>query len=93
MNRIKHFSQVLFFGFMPILLMIGLSGCDEPTRQERFENAVENYGGVPSDATNIEFIDGEWYTFEWRGQCFLASNDYGSTAGTGLLTKIDCEDK
>lgn len=62
--------------------------CDEPTRQERFEQQVTNVG-TPTGATNIEYIDGEWYTFEWRGQCFLGMKYWRHAA----LTKIDCEDK
>lgn len=78
---------------LTIILMASLffAGCfDEPSRQERFEHNVTNYG-APPDATNIVFLNGEWYTFEWRGQCFLASNDYGATTGTGLLARVDCE--
>lgn len=73
-----------------LVLALFLAACDEPTRQERFESQTANYG-IPSGATNIVILENNWYTFEWRGQCFLASNDYGATTGTGLLAKVDCE--
>lgn len=75
---------------LPTLVFVLLiAACDDmPTRQETFENVVLTIG-TPSDATNIKFIDEEWYTFEWRGQCFLGMN-YWRWA---TVTKIDCEDK
>ncbi len=69
-------------------LLVFVTACDEPTRQERFENTVANVG-TPSGATNIEYINGQWYTFEWRGQCFLAMKYWRHAS----VTKIDCKDK
>lgn len=69
-------------------LLVFVTACDEPTRQERFESIVVN-SGTPSGATNIEFIDGKWYTFKWKGQCFLAMRFWRHAAAT----KIDCEDE
>ena len=75
---------------LPVILAVAMAGavtaCDEPTRQERFEAAVVR-AGVPSGATNIEYVNDQWYTFEWRGQCFLSMKYWRHAA----MTKIDCE--
>ena len=69
-----------------LTMALTIAGCDEPSRQERFTNEVSSFG-TPEDATNIVILDEHWYTFEWRGQCFLAMNRWRHSA----VTKIDCE--
>ena len=82
--------KLFVYSAIGFVLLTALTACDEPTRMERFEASV-NRTGAPPDATNIVILDDEWYTFEWRGQCFLASNDFGATTGTGLLARVECE--
>lgn len=68
-------------------LLVFVTACDEPTRQERFENTVVTVG-TPSGATNIEYLNEQWYTFEWRDQCFLGMKYWRHAS----VTKIDCKE-
>lgn len=70
---------------MAIVVSVAITGCDDPTRQEKFELGVINHG-VPSGATNIEYVNGQWYTFEWKGQCFLAMQYWRQAS----VTKVNC---
>ena len=76
---------------LPVILAVAIAGAvtacgGGPTLQEKFEHGVINYG-TPSGATNIEYVNDQWYTFEWRGQCFLSMKYWRHAA----MTKIDCE--
>lgn len=81
-------NTLSFVAFVAVLL-IGLAlitGCSGRTQSEIFADNVSKYG-TPEDATNITILDEYWYTFEWRGQCFLGTHYYRR----GAVTKIDCE--
>jgi len=83
----KNILSLIVFGAIVIFSLALVTGCDEPSHQERFEASTIRIG-TPSGATNIEFIDGQWYTFEWRGQCFLAMKYWRHAS----MTRIDCKD-
>ena len=68
------------------LVLFACVGCSRPTDTELLARHAEKIG-TPTGATNIEIIDAEWYTFEFRGECFLATR-YWRHAG---VTKINCE--
>lgn len=73
-----------------LVIALSIAGCDEPTYEERHADSVYR-DGTPPDATNIVILENRWYTFEWRGQCFLARKSIGSTTGTAQLARVDCE--
>jgi len=83
----KNIMQMIGFCWVLFIGLAFVTGCSEPTPQERFETYVANTG-TPNGATNIEIIDEKWYTFEYNDQCFLATRYWRHAA----LTKIDCED-
>lgn len=84
----KNILSLIALGAVIIFGSAMVTGCDEPTREERFERGVVNVG-TPTGATNIEIIDRAWYSFEYKGQCFLATRYWRHAA----MTKIDCEDR
>ena len=86
--RLKRYSIATAVYAVLLSLLVFVAACDEPSRQERFEAAAVRVG-VPTGATNIQFIDGQWYTFEWKDQCFLAMQYWRHAS----VTKIDCEDE
>lgn len=68
-------------------LLVFVAACDEPSQKQRFADQISRVG-IPPDATNVVILDEYWYTFEWKGQCFLGTKFYRNSA----LTKIDCEE-
>ena len=76
-----------------ITLILLITGCDphaEAQRQQEWYEENTMSRGVPEGATNVEYLNRDWITFEWRGQCFLARRSY-SAHGTAQLTRVDCE--
>jgi len=83
----KNIMQLIAVFWIMVIGLAFVTGCDEPTQEEKLARHANNLG-TPTGATNIEVIDEAWYTFEFRGECFLATR-YWRHAG---VTKIDCED-
>lgn len=46
----------------------------------------------PGGATNLENVHNGWYTFEWRGECFLLKSGGRRSYGLGHITTISCGD-
>lgn len=81
----KNIMQLIAFTWILVFSLAFVTGCDEPSQEERFAAQIGRVG-TPPDATNIIILDEYWYTFEWKGQCFLGTKFYRNSA----LTKIDC---
>jgi len=47
----------------------------------------KNVRPLPADATNIIYQGQGWYTFEFKGSCFLMSE----TARLSVMSQMDCE--
>jgi hypothetical protein len=84
---LKNILSFLAFAVVMIGSLALVTSCGGPTDQELLARHASNLG-TPTGATNIEVIDEAWYTFEFRGECFLATR-YWRHAG---VTKINCED-
>lgn len=87
---LKNILTLIAIGVIMVSGIALLTGCDEPAYEERQSNAIHTRG-VPTDATNVVIIGNNWYTFEWRGQCFLGRYSHGNTTGTAQLTRVECE--
>lgn len=68
---------------LTMVLILVLIGCAPPA------NTVNTR--PPRGATNITNVSNGWYTFEWRGDCFLLKTG-GSrySAMVGYVTTISC---
>ncbi len=44
----------------------------------------------PGGSTNITNVSNGWYTFEWRGDCFLLKTGGKGSAMVGHVTTISC---
>ncbi len=71
-----------------VTVTLSIAGCGETLKDQHIDFVYRT--GYPTGATNVRILENGWYTFEWEGQCFLASKTRG-TAGSGLLTRVDCE--
>ena len=72
-----------------LLLALIVCGC---VRVDDLE--MKDVPVLPSDATEVTAEGNGWYSFKWRGQCFLTQQNGVSWTQSfdRVLTRIDCKE-
>lgn len=73
------------------ILLLALMVCGCTVEQMSTPTTVT---ALPSDATELVSVGNGWYSFKWKGQCFLTQQhgQPGFNTFDRVLTRIECKE-